>query len=132
MDKTHPVLIISGEWEHRAQLAEGVSRLGLRPVCCGTLADARALMLHESFSAALSEKSLPDATYHDVIREVRQAAGKKAPVVIVSESDGWNSYLSTLVAGAFDSVPFPPQPGELELVLCIALNESRHKSRPTT
>ncbi|MGH9716044.1 MAG: hypothetical protein ACRD4R_04850 [Candidatus Acidiferrales bacterium] len=119
---TSPVLIVSGEQEHRAQLADHVFKIGLRPVCCETIAAARALAERQPFSAALAEDLLPDGDFRAVITEMRRHAAH-SPVVVVSRRDDWEFYLSAVRMGAFDSVNFPPTPGELERVLWTALSE---------
>jgi DNA-binding NtrC family response regulator len=117
-----PILIISGECEHRAQLADSVSKVGLFPVCCATVADVRALVKTQPFCAAVSEDQLPDGDFREVICEMRRHSAHP-PVVVVSRRDDWDFYLSTVRMGAFDSVAFPPTPGELERVLWTALSE---------
>ena len=117
-----PILIISGEREHRARLASYAFKIGLRPVCCETVADARALVKSQPFCAALSEDQLPDGDFRAVITEMRRHSAH-SPVVVVSGRDDWDFYLSTVRMGAFDSVAFPPPPGELERVLWTALSE---------
>jgi DNA-binding NtrC family response regulator len=123
-----PILIVSGERDHREKLADHVSQCGLRPICCETIADAQALMVRQRFGAVLSEDSLPDGDSRAVIGEMFRNASK-APVVIVSRRDDWDSYLAAVSTGAFDYVAFPPNPGELERVLWIALSESKRSER---
>lgn len=120
MIESSPILIISGECEHRAQLADSVSKVGLFPVCCATVADVRALAKNQPFCAAVSEDQLPDGDFRAVIGEMRRNSAHP-PVVVVSRRDDWDFYLSTVRMGAFDSVAFPPTPGELERVLWTAL-----------
>ncbi len=117
-----PILIISGENEHRAQLADYVTKVGMNPVCCETVADVRALVKSQPFCAAVSEDELPDGDFRAVIGEMRRHSAH-SPVVVVSRRDDWDFYLSAVRMGAFDSVAFPPTPGELERVLWTALRE---------
>lgn len=119
-----PILIVSGERDRRARLAAHVFKFGMRPVCCETVADARALVGCQPFSAALSEDQLPDGDYREVITEMRRLSAN-FPVVVISRRDDWDFYLSTVRMGAFDSVAFPPTPGELERVLWTALSEAK-------
>ena len=121
---TSPVLIVSGEQDHRAQLAAHVFNFGLDPVCCETIADARVLAERQPFSAAVSEDLLPDGDFRAVINEMRRHPAH-SPVVVVSRRDDWDFYLSAVRMGAFDSVAFPPTPGELERVLWTALTETK-------
>ncbi len=121
MVESSPILIISGEREHRTQLADSISKAGLFPVCCATVADVRALVKSQPFCAAVSEDQLPDGDFRAVIGEMRRHSAHP-PVVVVSRRDDWDFYLSTVRMGAFDSVAFPPTPGELERVLWTALS----------
>lgn len=117
-----PILIISGQCEHRTQLAYSVSKVGLFPICCSTVADVRALVKDQPVCAAVSEDQLPDGDFRAVIGEMRRHSAHP-PVVVVSSRNDWDFYLSTVRLGAFDSVAFPPTPGELERVLWTALRE---------
>jgi DNA-binding NtrC family response regulator len=128
MLKALPILIISGEKDHREKLADRVFNCGLRPVCCDTIADAKTLVARQPFGAVLSEDSLADGDYRAVIRELHHYA-KNVPVVIVSRRDDWDSYLEAVGVGAFDYVAFPPNPGELERVIWTALSESKRSER---
>lgn len=122
MRDSSPILIVSGEREHQQRLAADVFKYGLLPICCGTVADARALAQCQPFGAALAEEQLPDGDFRAVIDEMRRQS-THPPVVVVSRRDDWEFYLSAVRMGAFDSVAFPPTPGELERVLWTALRE---------
>jgi DNA-binding NtrC family response regulator len=128
MLKAFPVLILSGETEHRERLARAVSGCGLRPVCCGTFAAAKVLIAHQQFRVVLSEDLLPDGDFRAVIGETTRNEGK-LPVVVVSRLDDWDCYLAAMSAGAFDYVAFPPNLGEVERILYAALSESRWSER---
>jgi DNA-binding NtrC family response regulator len=51
------------------------------------------------------------------------------PIVVVSCLNDWDTYLAAMASGAFDYIDFPPYPGELERILCLALSECK---APTT
>jgi DNA-binding NtrC family response regulator len=122
MLESSPILIVSGEREHRVRLAHDVIKYGLNPICCETVADARMLLASHPFCAALSEDQLPDGDFRAVISEMRRQSSHP-PVVVVSRRDDWDFYLSAVRMGAFDSVAFPPTPGELERILWTALSD---------
>jgi len=129
-----PILIVSGESDYRKKLAGRVSKAGLRPICCETIAEAQALVSKQEFSAILCNDSLADGNFRDLIREMGggTSKGAAAPVVIVSRRDDWDSYLAAVGAGAFDYVGYPPNPGELERVLWVALSESKRSEEALT
>lgn len=120
-----PVLIISTDPGHRDTLACITSSCGLRPVGCGTLSEAKYFLAHQQFTAMLYE--VPE--HEDLGMAIKQLASaeNETPIVLVSRLDNWDSYLSAIAAGAFDYVDFPPYPGELERVLCLALKDARDR-----
>jgi len=127
MANISPILIVSPEANHRDSLAEKVLKSGMRPVCCDTSGVAKSLIAREQFGTMIVEDSLKDEELRGLIQA---AAGGSTivPVVIVSLSETWESYLAALDAGAREYVAYPPAAGELERALWSALSESRHFS----
>ena len=119
------VVVITGELGHWEKLSDIVGSCGLRPIQCETLASVRELLAHEPVRAALCEDILPDGTFHELIRLLRESPRWHMPVIVVSPLDDWGSFLDAMMAGAFDYVAFPPYPHELERALAAALGESR-------
>jgi len=124
------VVIVSSIRERWEKLSEIVSRYGLQPVRCETLAAALALLACTSFTLAICEDVLPDGGFQECIAQARLSRNR-TPVVVVSRLDDWDSYLKAMGAGAFDYVALPPHPHELERVLAGALAEAR-SNRGTT
>jgi DNA-binding NtrC family response regulator len=116
-----PVLVISQDLGHRNTLAEAIFSFGLRPVSCGTLPAAKALLARQEFAAVLCE-SLPDEDFQAVIM---QLAGF-APIIIALRPEGKAFYLAATPPGVFDCIDFPPCPDELGRVLVAALGGSRN------
>ncbi len=128
MFRAFPVLIVSGEAEHRDNLARTTSKCGLQPACCETFAAAELLIARQQLSIVLCEDLLPDGDFRAVIGETARCK-PKLPVIVVSRVGDWDSCLAAMSAGAFDYVAFPPNPGEVERILYAALSESRCSSR---
>lgn len=118
------VLIVSDDQTRRDTLADLVSKYGLRPVCCQSLAGAGALLNRQSFGAVLCDEELPDGRVDSLIRE-KHAYGRSAQVIVISRRDDWNSYLAVMSLGAFDYVTFPFNTGEVERCLWMALSGPR-------
>ena len=114
-----PVLIVSADPGHRATLASITSSCGFRPVGCGTLSVAEYFLAHQRFTAIVYE--VPEN--EDIGAAIKQVAGseRQTPIILVSRIENWDSYRGAIAAGAFDYVDFPPYPGELERILCLAL-----------
>lgn len=118
-----PVLIVSHEKRHRDILADSASNHGLRPVCCQTLAAARAFLDRERFAVIFCADELPDGHFAQLFEH--EGSHKNVPIIVVSRRDDWNSYLDAMSSGAFDYVILPPNDGEIDRSLWIALGESK-------
>jgi DNA-binding NtrC family response regulator len=123
-----PVLIVSSNFDYHEMLSQLVSRYGLLPVCCTDLSSARLHLERQSFSAILCEEILADGYWGMLIHHPNDPR-KAPPVIVVSDRDDWDSYLAVVGIGAFDSVQFPPQTGELERCLWLAQSETRWSER---
>jgi two-component system C4-dicarboxylate transport response regulator DctD len=133
MPSSSSILIVTGEAENRDRLAESVSRIGLRTVCCGTSKRAVELLGQHLFSIVFCDDLLPDGTFETVIEnEIRR--GAPVPVIVTSRRDDWDLFLRALSAGAFDYLVLPPLPGEVERITCAALMEcgGPHGTAPQT
>jgi DNA-binding NtrC family response regulator len=124
-----PILIVSGDGEHRRLLSDRIAKSDLRPICCCSASAAKALIGRQPFGAVLSEDPLPDGSFCDLIREKGLLHANSTPVVVVSRRDDWPSFLEALAGGAFDYVAYPPSPGELERAILAALGESERSER---
>jgi DNA-binding NtrC family response regulator len=125
---TVPIAIVSAEPEHWEMLSGVVSRCGLDPVRCGTIAAATKLFAKEHFELAICADVLPDGTFRGLIAALRRS-GYWTPVVVVSRSNDWGSYLEAKADGAYDYLAFPPYPRELERTVAAALTESPRNRR---
>jgi DNA-binding NtrC family response regulator len=125
-----PVLIVSGELECRLRFANAAHLRGLRPVCCSSVNDARALLAREGYSLALCSEALSDGHYPDVV----QAAGSRwprVPVVVFSRIANWAGFVRAVGAGAFDYIASPKDPREAARALISALNLVHTPDPPT-
>jgi DNA-binding NtrC family response regulator len=122
-----PVLIISADPVHRDMLASITSSSGLRAVGSGTLAGARYFLAHQRFTAIVYE--VPENEDFGTAVKRFTSSVSRTPIILVSRMDNWDCYLAAIAAGAFDHIDFPPYPGELERVLCLALSDSKHAWR---
>jgi DNA-binding NtrC family response regulator len=116
-----PLLIISGELESRLRFANAAHVRGLRPVCCSSVNDARALLARERFSLALCSEALSDGHYPDVV----QAAGgrwPRVPVVVFSRIANWAGFVRAVGAGACDYIALPKDTREAARALISALS----------
>jgi len=126
MLSTLPVLIISSDQTHRDKAAEIVRNIGLQPVLCPSLSDARALTGQQTFQFVLCGDDLPDCNLRTSLKVLSVSTGG-IPVIVLSRLADWDAYMNALSAGAFDYIACPPEPVESERILRLALG---YNSRP--
>ena len=124
------VLIVSSDPLQCEQTAEISRRLGLQPVCCESLTDARARTEEQLFQFALCSDDLPDCNLRTAVSVLTSSTGG-APVIVLSHLADWEAYMRALSVGAFDYIACPPEPLEAERILRLALERNpppRHAS----
>lgn len=117
------VLIVSSDPLQCRNTAEIVERLGLEWVSCGSLTDARTLVMEERFQFVLCNDDLPDCNMRTAVRVMTSCTGG-APVIVLSHLADWDAYMRALSAGAFDYIACPPDPIEAERILRLALEQN--------
>ena len=120
MLSTLPVLIICSDPTHRDKAAEIVRNIGLLPVLCPSLSDARALIGRQAFQFVLCADDLPDCNLRTSLKVLSASTGH-IPVIVLSHLADWDAYMKALGAGAFDYIACPPEPVESERILRLAL-----------
>lgn len=116
-------LIISADPLHHQMTGEIVRQLGLEPVSCASLTDARSRTAEEAFQFILCSDDLPDCNLRTALRVLSAATGG-APVIVLSHLADWDAYLAALDSGAFDYIVCPPDPSETERILRLALEKN--------
>jgi DNA-binding NtrC family response regulator len=117
------VLIVSSDPIQCQKTEEIVCRLGLRPVRCASLTDARARIEEQAFQLVLCGDDLPDCNLRTAVRVLTSSTGG-APVIVLSHLADWDAYIKALSAGAFDYIACPPEAVETERILRLALAQS--------
>ena len=120
MLSTLPVLIICSDPTHRDMAAEIVRNIGLQPILCLSLSDARALIGRQTFQFVLCGDDLPDCNLRTSLKVLSASTGH-IPVIVLSHLADWDAYMKALSAGAFDYIACPPEPVESERILRLAL-----------
>lgn len=112
------VLILCPEDESREKIVASVRKCGLDPLLSSSYREARDLLEQHDLAATFCSDTLEDADYPDVIE-----TAKPVPVIVLSRFAEWGPFLRALRAGAFDYVPCPPDPREVERILSFAVSE---------
>ena len=84
---------------------------------CG---EARSMLRDAGVDLVLTDALLPDGTWKDAIRLVRQVA-KGTPVIVMSRIVSMQLYLDTQDGGAADFIVPPMTPRDLAYVLTVAM-----------
>jgi len=101
MSLVSPVLIVSSRPDHRRQLTELLKDFQFEFLFAGSESCATAMISEHPVSLVLCEENLVDGGFRGVLRDVRHS---DVPVVVISESDEWDTYLEGMQLGAFDFV----------------------------
>jgi two-component system, NtrC family, response regulator PilR len=119
------VLIVSPDAAQRENANEIVRHMGLFPVTCTSLTDARALTGRETFKFVLCNDDLPDCNLRTSVRVLMYSTGG-VPVIVLSHLADWDAYVRALNAGAFDYIACPLDPIETERIMRLALEQNPH------
>ena len=116
-------LVISNPGEDQDVVAAALLRSGLCPIRCSTLQKARTLLGQQAFKLVLCADTLPDGNLRAILQEVKKSANR-IPVVVLSRSADWNSYLKALAGGAFDLIVCPPDRTESMRIIRSAVGQT--------
>lgn len=120
MASNSPVLIVSARPDHRRQLTDSLKEFQLEFLFAGTESCATAMISEHSVSLVVCEENLVDGDFRGVLRDLK-SSHSDAPVVVISESGEWDSYLEGMQLGAFDFVRSPLRQSEIVLTAGRAL-----------
>ena len=121
-------LIVSANPLHHEKTGEIVRQLGLDPVSCASLTDARSRTAGQTFQFVLCSDDLPDCNLRTAIRVLTTATGG-VPVIVLSHLAEWDAYMRALGSGAFDYIVCPPDPIETERILRLAMEKTPNPYR---
>ncbi|NUP13214.1 MAG: response regulator [Polyangiaceae bacterium] len=111
---THTVLIVDDSLTVRMDLAEAFEVAGFRPLLCGTVADARALVRREWISIAILDVLLPDGDGVELLQELKtNTKTAEAPVLMLSSEADVKDRIRGLQTGADDYVGKPYDTGSV-------------------
>jgi DNA-binding NtrC family response regulator len=122
------VLIIAQESGERDKLQKVFNDAGVHAFCYSTLMEAQSFLSGQPVSAIFVEAPLPDGDFR-AFRENIEHYQKHLPIVAMIRNMDWNSYLSSMGAGAFDCLELPPRAMEAKRVLWSALQECSTAAR---
>ena len=121
-----PVLIASSDLENRQGLRDMFVTLGLDPMCSASVEETRETLASTPISIIFCERRLSDGGF----REVLGLAKKASPpicVVVTTRMQTREEYLEAIRLGAFEVIPFPCQPTDVDWVVIRAMRHCRQK-----
>lgn len=121
MKTVRSVLLIHNEPDAFRGLEETLHEQQVRTCHAQDCAEARGLLRDAGVDLVLTDAVLPDGTWKDAIRLVRQV-GKNAPVIVMSRFVSMRLYLDTQDGGAADFIVPPMTPRDLAYVLTVAMD----------
>jgi len=122
MKTPRSVLVVHNEPHAFGGLEEMLHEQEIRTARAHQCADAPRLMKEaEPIDLVLTDVTLPDGTWKDVIQMVHEAA-KDTPVIVMSRVVSMKLYLDTQDAGAADFIVPPMAPRDLAHVLTAAMH----------
>ncbi len=115
------VLFVSPSVEDARTLAPMLEAVGIPFSHATDLTQAKSLLASKLFDAVLTDSSLPDGTWKDVVGVVGQIRRRVAVVVTGPLADA-RFWVDVLDFGAYDLLPKPFRCGEVKRVLANAVD----------
>jgi len=125
------VLVVSTRAEDRKALMQVLDKLSANVFSCSTLGQAQEVLARQTIKLVFCDQRLPDGTYRDLVA-ARQAGLKTPPVVVTSRVGGWEDYTEATRLGAFDLIPCPLHPTDVELAVIRAMRVQEQKAACAT
>lgn len=109
---TGRILLVEDDIAFARSLHRLLSGAGFDVTMAHTGSDARTLLAEEVFHLALVDMNLPDASGHEIIKEIRDRKLNTAAIVVSGETE-IDAAINALRAGALDFVRKPAEPALL-------------------
>lgn len=123
------VLVVSSDLEGRRSLSDMLGRQGLDPICSPTIAESLGILFRQPVGLVFCDRNLSDGTYKDLLAALRSST-PRARVVVISRHGDWDENLESMRLGAFDCIPAPCCPTDVEWMIIQAQRDERNHPRP--
>ena len=120
------IIVLSSDLESRRRLAKILNDEGIDPVCSPSIDDCQEFLTDHDVNLVFCDSNLVDGTYRDLLRAA-PVAKRRVKVVVTSRSADWDEYLAAVRFGAFDVIPAPCQPTDVEWVISQMLRAQRNE-----
>jgi DNA-binding NtrC family response regulator len=110
------ILFISGDHDDVRHVAEMLHELPMAIDHAGSVGQARTKLRQKQFTAVLTEASLPDGNWLDVLHLTRDTASEPEVIVTDKQADA-RFWAEALNLGAYDLLPQPFYEPEVRRIL---------------
>ncbi len=121
-----PVLIASSDLENRQALRAIFVELGLDPLCSASMEETRETLSSTPVSIIFCERRLSDGGFRELLGMAKKA-NPQVCVVVTSRMENRDEYLEAIRLGAFEVIPFPCYPTDVDWVVIRAMRHCRQK-----
>jgi DNA-binding NtrC family response regulator len=121
-----PVLIASSDLQNRQALREIFVQLGLDPLCSSSMEETRETLTNIPVSIIFCERHLNDGGFREMLSMAKRT-NPKICVVVTSRMENREEYLEAIRLGAFEVIPFPCHPTDVDWVVIRAMRHFRQQ-----
>ena len=121
-----PVLIASSDLQNRVALRDIFVQLGLDPLCSASMQETRETLATMPVSIIFCERSLSDGSFREMLN-IAKRTNPKVCVVVTSRMESRDEYLEAIRLGAFEVIPFPCHPTDVDWVVIRAMRHFRQQ-----
>ena len=125
------VLVVCANIEDRRAFMRVLNGLSSNVFSCSTLAQADELISRQTVNLVFCDEHLSDGTYRDLLSLTRSQQ-RTMRVVVITHVGEWKEYLEATHLGAFDVIPFPLRPTDVELTVIRAMHGEEQKAASMT
>jgi DNA-binding NtrC family response regulator len=121
-----PVLIASSDLQNRVALRDIFIQLGLDPLCSASMQETRETLATMPVSIIFCERRLSDGGFREMLN-IAKRTNPKVCVVVTSRMENRDEYLEAIRLGAFEVIPFPCHPTDVDWVVIRAMRHFRQQ-----
>lgn len=111
------VVVVSSDLQHRLQLAEILTKLGLDPICASTLRECNESLTQKNVGLVFCDAHIADGDYQDLLKDL---PNRKPRVVLTSHSRDTEDFSNAMQHGAFYVISAPYRPTDVEWMVIQA------------
>ena len=124
----YPVVIASSEPSDSQALRGLLAERGLNAMCFSTVKETRDSLAGNNVSIVFCEQRLADGSFRDLLMAAKKSK-PQAFVIVTSRTDDSEVSREAMRMGAYEVLPSPCSPGDVDWVVIRALREWRQRQK---